>query len=84
MLAAVTTGWVVGWAIGAAVVVVVVVLVGAILALAARIVRQAQQIDEALHAADLHTDSLWELSEVNVALDRIAESATATRPGGSR
>lgn len=84
MLAAVTTGWVVGWAIGAAVVVVVVVLVGAILALAARIVRQAQQINEALDATDLNTDSLWAVAKVNVALDRIAESATAARPGEPR
>lgn len=83
MIGAVTTGWVVGWAIGAAVVVVVVVLLLVIITVARRIERQAGQITDALAATQRHTAPLWDVAQVNAALDRIAATATELRPGSA-
>jgi len=74
-----TTWWVVGYAVGAAVVVVAASLLLAIIVLARRIARQAREIEAALVGAREHTDSLFELSRMNHAIESLARDAKRVR-----
>ena len=76
-----TAWWVIGWALGAAVVVVAAVLLLVIIALARRIVRQAEEIVVALDGARENTNALFDVTKVNLALDRITRGLRTLREG---
>lgn len=73
------TGWYVGLAIGFVVVVVVVILVAAILALAARIGRQARTGIEQMDEARTATLPVWEIQKINTSTTAIWRAAEAAR-----
>ncbi len=71
--------WVVGWVLGAVVVVIAAALLLAIIGLGRRIARQADDITAALDSANEHTTPLFELSGVNLALDRLTRGFARAR-----
>lgn len=73
------TQWYIGLAVGFAVIVVAVVLVGSILALAARIARQAESATRALEVARVNTLPLWDLQRVNDHLRAIHDGLRTAR-----
>ena len=79
-----TTWWVIGSIVAAAVVVVAALLLLAIIALARRIVRQAEAIVAALDGARANTDALYDVSATNLALDRITRHLATVRRGLER
>ena len=82
MLAVSTTGWwVIGWVLGAAVVVVAALLLLAIIALGRRIVRQAEEIVTALDGARENTNALFDVTRINLSLDRITRHLATVREG---
>lgn len=74
-----TDAWVVGWTIGAAVVLLVVVLLWILIVAARRIARQAAQIRRSLETLKDHTEPLWKVANVNVALRSIATQLAEAR-----
>ncbi len=81
-LAVSTAGWwVIGWAIGAAVVVVAALLLLAIIALARRIARQADEIVAALDGTRENTTALFDVTRTNLAIDRTTRGLRAVREG---
>ncbi len=85
LLALSTQGWwVVGWAIGAAVVLVAALLLLAIIALAHRIRRQADEITAALEGARENTQELFELTRTNLALDRVGRGLAEAHEEAAR
>lgn len=77
--ASTTTWWVVGWAVGLAVTVVAAGLLVVVIALARRIVGQAEAIAEALDGARANTDALYDVSRTNLAVDQIARHLATVR-----
>lgn len=78
-------GWILGFVIGFVVVVAVVALVAPILALAARIGRQARQINESLEQSYQNTQPLGELRQtidhVTVIIDGLYRGRSALGGG---
>jgi hypothetical protein len=64
-------GWKAGWSAGGAVVVVAAGLLLAIIGLARRIARQADEIADLLQSTRQNTAPLFDLGGLNTALDRI-------------
>ena len=75
----VPVAWTVGWSVGGAVVVVAAGLLLAIIGLARRIARQADEIAEALQATHDNTASLFDIGTLNARLDRIVAPAEEHR-----
>ena len=69
--------WLVGWSLGAGVVGVAAALLGAITGLARLISRRSRQIEAAIDGARTNTETLFELTSVNLALDRTARGLAA-------
>lgn len=83
-LAVSTTGWwLIGWILGGAVVVVAAALLLTIIFLGRRIVRQTEQIVEALEGAQANTAALYDVATVNHTLDRIRRGLHAVRTGSA-
>ena len=76
-----TAWWVIGWVLGAAVAVIAAVLLLVIIALARRIVRQAEEITAALDGARENTSPLFEVTKTNLAADQIARGLQSVREG---
>jgi hypothetical protein len=74
--------WIVGWAVGVLVVVIAATLVLAVIALARRIVGQADAITEALDGARENTTPLFDVKRTNLAVDRITRGLRRVREGG--
>ena len=74
-------GWTVGYVIGIVVVLVVVALVVPILLLAARIGRQARDIDTSLGDSVRHTAAL---SQLNTTIDHATQIITGLQRGRER
>jgi hypothetical protein len=70
-LAGAPAGWKVGWWAGGSVVVVAAGLLLAIIGLARRIARQADEIADLLQSTRQNTAPLFDLGGLNTALDRI-------------
>lgn len=81
MSALAATGWTVGYVIGIVVVLVVVALVVPILMLAARIGRQAQDIDVSLGDSVRHTAALTQL---NTTIDHATQIIGGLQRGRER
>ena len=79
MVAALSGWWIFGWIVALVVVALAAVLLLAIIAIGRRIVRQADQITEALDGARGNTDPLWEVKAMNSAIDRITRGLAAAR-----
>ena len=84
MIVGLSAGWYVGWAIGLVVVLIGAVLLLTIIALGRRIVRQAEDITEALDGTRNNTLPLWEVRGTNHAVDRITRGLAAAREMLSR
>ena len=79
-LAVSTTGWwVIGWVLGVAVVLVAAALLLTIILLARRIVRQAGEIVVALDGARENTTALYDVTQTNMAIERIRRGLHAVR-----
>ncbi len=79
MVLAVEIAWVVGWTVGGLVVVIAAVLLLLIIGLGQRIVRQAKEITGLLDSARQRTIPLFELSQTNLALDRMVRGLARAR-----
>lgn len=79
MALALSVWWIVGWAIAVAVIVLAASLLLAIIGLGRRIVGQANSITEALDGAREHTLPLYEVTQTNLAVDRIERGLRAVR-----
>ncbi|HEV8055139.1 MAG TPA: hypothetical protein VGP51_01495 [Nocardioidaceae bacterium] len=79
MLFAIQVGWWVGWTVGTVVVVIAALLLLAIIGLGRRIIRQAQDITGALDSTRTNTNSMFDLSRTNLALDRTVRSLARAR-----
>ncbi len=79
MSLALSTWWYVGWVVGAVVVLIAATLLLAIIFLARRIARQADEITAALDGARRNTDPLWGVKEININIDRINRGLAAAR-----
>jgi hypothetical protein len=71
--------WIFGWVVGAVVVLIAALLLLAIIGLGRRIVRQADEITEALDGTRANTDALWAVKSVNLNLDRVVRGLAAAR-----
>jgi hypothetical protein len=71
--------WRLGWALGGGVVVVAAALLLVIIGYARRIAGQADDIAEAIRGARDHTAPLFDLTEVNGSLERIARQLDGDR-----
>jgi uncharacterized membrane protein YciS (DUF1049 family) len=76
-----TAWWAVGFAIGGAVVAIAATLLVTIILLARRIVRQAEEITQALDGARENTGPLFELAKVNHTIESLAHGLKALRGG---
>jgi hypothetical protein len=76
---ALSTWWYVGWVIAAVVVVIAASLLLAIIFLGQRVVRQADDITDALDGARRNTDPLWDVKRININVDRINRGLAAAR-----
>lgn len=74
-----STGWIVGYVIGVALVLVVVVLLLLMIRGAHRAAIKAEAIHTALIEGRDNTAPLWAVNDVNVAIERITDGATAVR-----
>lgn len=79
MTVALSGWWIFGWIGGALVVVIAAGLLLAIIALGRRIVRQADEITEALDGGRQHTNALWEVKKTNLALARVTRGLAEAR-----
>jgi len=79
MLVALSTWWYVGWVIAGVVVVIAAALLLIIIAVGNRIVRQADDITEALDGTRRNTDPLWGVKQININIDRINRGLAAAR-----
>lgn len=71
--------WRLAWALGAVVVAAVAGLLLTIIGLARRIAGQASDIEQAIDGARDHTAALFDLSAVNLSLDRLTRELRAAR-----
>jgi len=69
---AISTWWVVGWAVGFGGAVVAALLLVSVIRLAERIASQAEDISRAIDGAHSNTSALFDLTRVNLALDRLS------------
>ena len=76
-----TTWWVISWVVAALVVVIAAALLFTIIALGRRIVRQADDIVEALDGTRENTNGLWDVTRINLALDQITRRLSTVREG---
>ena len=74
-----STGWLIGYVVGGALVVVVVVLLLLMIRGATRAPVKAEAIRDALLEGRDNTAPLWAVNDVNVAIERITDGATAVR-----
>ncbi|MDQ4131267.1 MAG: hypothetical protein M3133_09840 [Actinomycetota bacterium] len=74
--------WMFGWAIGALVVVVAASLILLIIALARKIISQAEEITTAIDGARVNTNALFDLTKTNLALEQITRGLNNARGGG--
>lgn len=74
--------WILGWTLGGTVVAVAAALLLTIIGLARRIVRQAGDIEEALDGARENTSALFDLSAINLGLDRATRALRSMRESG--
>lgn len=81
MSLAISGWWVVGWAVGFGGAVVAAVLLVAIIATGRRIVSQAEDIRSAIEGAERNTAPLFDLTTLNLALDRIGRELRILREG---
>ncbi len=79
MSLALSTWWYFGWVVGAVVVLIAATLLLAIIFLARRIARQADEITAALDGARRNTDPLWGVKQININIDRINRGLAAAR-----
>jgi hypothetical protein len=80
---AITKWWIVGWGAGVVVVLVAAALLLAIIALGRRIAGQAEDIVAALDGATENTGALFDITRVNLAIDRITRGLHGLGEGGS-
>ena len=73
--------WTPWWALGALVVAVAAGLLLTIIGLGRRIVRQADEITEALDATSRNTAPMFDVARVNLALDRAIRALRTVREG---
>jgi hypothetical protein len=76
---ALSAWWLIGWMIAVVVIVLAATLLLTIIGLGRRIVRQADDITEALDGARANTDPLWDVKRVNINIDRINRGLAAAR-----
>jgi len=76
---ALSTWWYVGWVIAAVVVLIAATLLLTIILLGRRVASQADDITAALDGARANTDSLWDVKQININLDRINRGLAAAR-----
>jgi len=81
MILAFSGWWVVGWVVGAVVVLIAAALVLTVIALARRIIAQADAITEAIDGARAHTEPLFDVKGTNLAVDRVTRGLRAVRRG---
>jgi hypothetical protein len=74
--------WYVGWVVGVVVILIAALLLLAIIGLGRRIVRQADEITEALDGAREHTAPMFDVTRTNLALDQITRGLRKVREGG--
>jgi hypothetical protein len=79
MVLALSAWWLIGWMLAVVVVVLAATLLLTIIGLGRRIVRQADDITEALDGARQHTEPLWDVKKVNINIDRINRGLAAAR-----
>ena len=79
MASALSVWWIVGWAIGVAVVALAASLLLAIIGLGRRITGQADSITQALDGAREHTLPLYDVTQTNLAVQRIERGLRAVR-----
>ena len=78
---AISVWWVVGWAVGFGGAVIAALLLVSIIRLARTIVSQAQDVAEAIDGAQRNTTALFDVTSVNLALDRLTRGLRALRTG---
>lgn len=71
----------IGGILATAVVAVAAILLFVIIALGRRITRQAVEITAALDGAREHTNALYDVTKINLALDRITRNLRTVREG---
>jgi hypothetical protein len=71
--------WLVGWGVGFGGAVVAAVLLLVIIRLARTIVSQAEDIRDAINGAHENTTSLFDLTHVNLAMDRLTRGLRGLR-----
>lgn len=74
-----STGWVIGYIVGGVLVAVVVVLLLLMIRGASRAAEKAEAILAALEESRDNTAPLWAVDDVNTAIERITDGATAVR-----
>ena len=83
MTFALSSYWIVGWAVGAVVVVIAATVLLVIIGTARRLQRQADEITTALDGARENTTPLFDVTNTNLAIDRITRGLRRVRTGGS-
>lgn len=83
MTLAFSSYWIVGWAVGALVVVIAAAVILVIITTARRIQRQADDITAALDGARENTNPLFDVTNTNLAIDRITRGLRGVRTGGT-
>jgi len=79
--ASTTTWWVIGYTIGAAVVLIAAALLITIILLARGIVRKAKDITTALEGSVRNTESLFDLAQMNHAVEHLSRTLTTLKGG---
>ena len=81
MSVAIGIGWWIGWGVALAVIVLAAALLLLVTGLARRVVRQADDITEALDGARENTTPLFDVTRTNLAADTITRDLRAVRTG---
>ena len=76
---ALSAWWLIGWMIAVVVIVLAAALLLTIIGVGRRIVRQADEITDALDGSRANTDPLWDVKRVNINIDRINRGLAAAR-----
>lgn len=82
MPAALAVTWTIGWVLGVVVIAIAALLLLTIIGLGRRIIRQAADISEALDGTRANTAGLYDVTNTNLELDRIARGLARARGAG--
>jgi hypothetical protein len=79
---AIGIGWWIGWAVALVVILLAAALLILVIGLGRTVVRQADEITEAIDGGRENTTALFEVTRTNLAIDRIARGLRTVRTGG--